>query len=339
MNQEFQIVHADDSESAPRKRLDGRASSRVSAVLQFMKQEGCEIEDLVQLVPHLVQYSKNGGGYSPSQKSSKILPPGAYNISYLREALTFLPFHLEVDDIIRLPDTKSEKILKEIEHFWTLEQKFKDNGFVHKRGYLLHGPPGSGKTATVQVIIADTIKDGGAVFMCDNPIALIDGLQAFREIEPKRKALVIFEDIDDIISRHGEANVLSVLDGEKQVGHIVFVATTNYPENLAGRIKNRPSRFDRVEKIDVPNAAARRVFLTHKLKSVDKEEIEKWVKKTDGLSIAHLKELIINVVCLENDLDSQIARLKNMSKDVSSSDGKKKMGFESYPSDYDDDDE
>lgn len=277
------------------------------------------------------QYRLNGPGISPTTRTYKRIQAGAYTIGYIQEQLTFIPFEIKTDDIIRLPDTKSDEIISEIQKFWTLKERFKQHGFVHKRGFLLHGPPGSGKTATIQFVIADMIANDGIVIMAGVPSLLSEALMALRAIEPDRKVLVIFEDIDEIIKEYNEAEVLAVLDGEKQIDGVVFIATTNYPENLDGRIKNRPSRFDRVEKIDVPSDEARKVYLTHKLSDyLSEAEIDKWVAMTKGFSIAHIKELIVNVMCLDNDIESQVERLKSMKKNIKSDDTHGPVGFGGY---------
>jgi hypothetical protein len=277
------------------------------------------------------QYRSNGPGYAPTTPTINRVPSGTYTVSYVNEQLTLVPFQIKMDDIINLSDTKSDSIISEIKQFWgdDVKTRFKKHGIVHKRGYLLWGPPGSGKTATIQFVMKDFVKSGGIAIMGNvRPEMLSDMLGRVRLIEPNRNILVVFEDIDEIIENHGEAEILSVLDGEKQINGVVFMATTNYPENLDNRVKNRPSRFDRVEKIDAPSQAARKEFITYKLSDyATSEEIENWVSLTKDFSIAHIKELIINVMCLGNSLEDQVSRLKNMGKLVSSSDAKKPFGF------------
>jgi SpoVK/Ycf46/Vps4 family AAA+-type ATPase len=161
------------------------------------------------------------------------------------------------------------------------------------------------------------IKKGGVVFIGEHPHILIKCLAQFRSIEPERPVVVILEDIDTIISMYGESAVLSVLDGEAQVSNIVFLATSNYPEKLDGRVINRPSRFDKIVKIDLPNAEARKMFLESKISELIVDGVD-LVKETDGLSIAHLKELIISVYCQENPVKEVVARLSRMKYRVKS---------------------
>lgn len=90
--------------------------------------------------------------------------------------------------------------------------------------------------------------------------------------------------------------------------------TTNYPERLDKRLVNRPSRFDIVKLVAMPNAEARRLFLSKKARNLkdNPAELDKWVKGTEGFSIAHLKELIISVEIFEADVEYAIKRLRKM---------------------------
>ena len=191
------------------------------------------------------------------------------------------------------------------------DTKFKQFGFSHKRGFLLYGPPGSGKTSCTAMIISKMIEKKGTVFISHDPYILQKALSSFRQVEPDRPLVVVMEDIDSIIDQYGESCVLSILDGENQVENVVYIATTNYPEKLDGRIANRPSRFDKVVKIGMPNADARRMYLLSKLESVVNNGID-LVKETEGMSIAHIKELIIAIYCQESDVAETLDRLKKM---------------------------
>lgn len=275
----------------------------------------------------LNQYRMHGPGFTATTKTFNKLPSGAYTIESIEGHATLCPLPIRTDNILRLPDTKSDEIISEIDKFWKIADKFHKHGFVHKRGFLLHGPPGSGKTATIQFVISDIINKDGIVLIGDHPGLLSTALVHIRTVETNRKILVVLEDIDEIIKMYNESEVLAILDGEKQIDGVCFIATTNYPEDLDGRVKNRPSRFDRVEKIDVPSDEARKVYINYKLGDYNDVDLDKWVQLTKGFSIAHIKELIVNVYCLGNDLESQVERLNNMKKQVSSSDGKQSLGF------------
>ena len=94
------------------------------------------------------------------------------------------------------------------------------------------------------------------------------------------------------------------------------MATTNYPGKLGARIINRPSRFVKRIKIGKPNVESRKMYFDHLFRTnkqlADKYDIAKWVKDTEDMSIAHLKELFVSIVILGNCYEESIKRLKSM---------------------------
>lgn len=253
--------------------------------------------------------------YVPCDAVVNSLPSGQYVIGFNNNlGIYFEQKNINFDDLIILPDSASEEIIKQIEIFWTREQHFRKHGFLWKRGILLWGPPGSGKTTTLQIISSKIIEKGGLSVYVDDPSFAAVGLRQLRHIEPTRPILVMLEDLDAIIRDFEETSLLALLDGELQIDNVVFIATTNYPEKLDKRITNRPSRFDIIKKIEMPSAKARELFLLKKNPrlAANKSELKKWIDATAGFSIAHIKELIISVEVLEVDFQDSIKRLRDM---------------------------
>lgn len=219
----------------------------------------------------------------------------------------------DTDGLIELPDDASVQILQEFDDFWARRSAFVDRGFLHKRGFLLWGPPGSGKTSCVNLLTRRLIHDvDGILLFLDVPEVAARCLRMLRLIEPERPIVAIMEDIDALIQKYGEHEYLALLDGEAQVDRICFVATTNYPENLDRRFCDRPSRFDTIQYIGMPSAEARAAYLTAKEKSLSADEVRRWVAETDGFSLAHLKELIVAVKCLGQTFEAALERLEAM---------------------------
>ncbi len=254
--------------------------------------------------------------YCPTGVTTDKLPPGIYSLyidNYNR--VHFTKSNLMTDKLVDLHDMSASYIIDGIRTFWLSEKKFKDRGLLYKRGILLWGPPGGGKTCLIAQLTRELIADGGMVIMCTHPLVTVTALAQIRRIEPNRKLIVIEEDIEEIMSEHGEHALLSLLDGENQIDNVVHIATTNYPSQLGARIINRPSRFDEVKKIGMPNELARRAYF---MATIGKDDIEtisldSWVNDTDGMSIAHLKELVAAMFCLGRDYQETIERLKHMS--------------------------
>lgn len=261
----------------------------------------------------LTQYSiLSNKTFRASQQTITELNSGLYTVKYDHDIGIY--FHKEenhTDEILEFPDSNLNDIVEEIQNFWKQGDLFAHYNFLHSRGYMFYGPAGSGKTMLIKLLIKKITENNGIIFKCDNPEIMITGLKQFREIEPDRACIVLFEDIDAIISKFGEEDILSYLDGEDKINKVLNVATTNYPEKLDRRIVARPRRFDRVIKIDMPNENIRRLYFIKKLK-ISEEEVKKWVDKTEGFSFAGLADLVISVKCLNNEFEESVSRIKEM---------------------------
>lgn len=272
-----------------------------------------------------------GRNYSPCEQAVETLPAGQYTI----ESTSTIGIHLHsvdvnLDDLIDLPDSAAKTVIEEIKKFWTKEEHFRRFGFLWKRGVLLWGPPGSGKTSVLQLMSKEIIKRDGLSIYVTNPDLAARGLSLLRHVERTRPLVIMLEDVDAIIAEYGESSLLALMDGELQFDNVVFVATTNYPERLDKRFVNRPSRFDIVKKIGMPSPEARKTYISLKnprLQGRDnKQELGMWVEQTENFSIAHLKELIISVEVFEVPFEQAVSRLKKMTNDISSAD-REEFGF------------
>ena len=261
------------------------------------------------------QYRMEGNDYvaSPPVHFERGIAPGFYELINMRDGLHISPRSMTTDNLLRFPDSASDMVIAEIEKFWNLKNKFYSLGFVHKRGFLLHGAPGCGKTSTIAFLTKQMIQKGGVVIMGDtHPGFITTALRQIRDVSPDTPVMVLMEDIDTIISNYGESDVLSLLDGENSVDNVVYVATTNYLNRLQDRVAKRPSRFDMVVEVGFPGAEAREMYLASKQLGFDEQTMKKWVDSTSNFPISHLKELIISVICLENDFNKEVERMRSM---------------------------
>jgi energy-coupling factor transporter ATP-binding protein EcfA2 len=263
----------------------------------------------------------DGSMFHPVGETTQELPSGFYRFCEVHPVgLVAVKVPNETDLILQLPDSESERLLGEVHEFLTLRDKFKERGLLYKRGILLYGPPGSGKTATIQVlaqVVAE--KLGSVAVLADHPVMCSQGLNMLRRLEPNRQLVVILEDMDALVMRHGEEGYLSLLDGENQVENVIYIATTNYPERLDRRFVDRPSRFDTIRLIGMPSVAARRAYLQHKEPDIQPGELEAMVAASEGYSIAHLRELLVLVKCFGRTIESATERLDGMREQQPSS--------------------
>lgn len=279
--------------------------------VNIMRDDARSVEDL----RHMSMWAKSGDNYKPCEIAVSSLPAGQYIVvETISNGLHFHKKDVNTDSLVILPDSNSEKVIESITRFWGREEKYREYGFLWKRGIIMYGPPGGGKTSTVQQIANMIVAEGGLAVYCVNPEITSEGLRLLRGVEPTRPIVVIMEDLDALIRNYGESVVLALLDGELQIDNVTYLATTNYPEKLDKRIINRPSRFDEVIHVGMPNAKCREVFILakHKHMEPDSEELSKWVAATDGFSVAHIKEVIVSVECMGRDFDEVILRLRKM---------------------------
>lgn len=255
-----------------------------------------------------------GGSYFGPAHTRDRLPAGMFTCGHSPSIGPHLTERkLETDKLLQLPDTATLKIVAEFETFWGLREDFKSRGFLLKRGYLLWGPPGSGKTAAISILMRKIIDeyDGLVVILNDIQVTTLC-LSMLRRIEPLRPIVVVMEDLDALVEKQDESAFLALLDGEAQIDNAVFIASTNYPERLDKRFVDRPSRFDTIQFVGMPSAAAREAYLRAKEPSLTEDELTEWVRLSKGFSVAHLKEMIIAVKCFKQPLAYVVARLEKM---------------------------
>lgn len=249
------------------------------------------------------------------------LEAGAYGVSYnwSRDQFTVTKKVIKTDGLVAMPQPETEEVMSGIREFYSQREEFARWDFVFKRGYLLYGVPGGGKTSIISSIINYVVEQlDGVVFVIYNEIELNDYARFMREVyrgvEPDRIIAVIFEDIDGMIK--DETLLINVLDGLGNSNNVLNIATTNYTERLSERIINRPNRFDKRIEIKSPNYECREFFFKHKIlpEELSKIDIPTWVKETEGMTLAQLSEIIKSVFLLKESFEEVISRLKGMKK-------------------------
>ena len=263
------------------------------------------------------EYLVNGGLYFPNlvAKRSDTLPPGAYECAVTNQGEAYLkPIEIVTDKIV---DLGGDTIKEEIDLFWSkgVSEKFEQYGLVHKRGILVHGPAGTGKTIAIAKTARHVVDNlGGIVLFNPAPSYVKEFVRIIREVEPDKKVVIMWEEFDEVLTGD-ESLLLSLLDGEIQFGNIVYLATTNYISKIPARIKNRPSRFAKIIEINKPSKEQREAFLTAKLHESDKDKLPALIQASEGFVIDQVKDLIISTCCFNYSIDVAVRKIKEMEQD------------------------
>ena len=202
------------------------------------------------------------------------------------------------DDVALEPDVRLAIEQNTVEVF-RRRAAFRANFVPLKRGIILHGVPGTGKTLVGKVLAGLKLATFVYVTAAD-----MSGLESVRSIFDLARRLsptmLFFEDIDlfaddrsSYCSNAMLGEILAQLDGFETNDGLVFIATTNDLAAIDPAIRERPSRFDVVIHLDLPSRDARRSILLANLPHIDAFDrlLDEASYITDGLSGAQVREV------------------------------------------------
>jgi len=199
----------------------------------------------------------------------------------------------ESDQVLNFRDPRRDVIHDQIRKFWKMGPKLEERGLLHKRGILIYGPPGSGKSTILRQEVNQLVDEDHVVFVSKSPYTLTESISAFRKMEPTRPLTILMEDIDEIVSSWGVHELLEMLDGMNTANHVLVLATTNNAEKIPAKLR-RPGRLDK--KIEVPNPGFRQRFeyLNNKVGDLLTEEgVKKIARASKGMGFGHLREITV----------------------------------------------
>ena len=234
--------------------------------------------------------------------------------------------------------------------FLASRERLAGYGIPPKRGVLLVGEPGTGKTLACKALMAQA---KGITCILAHAYALGEDeyiTELYELAQDLSPSIVFIEDIDLITQNRVELgysrgpallSLLSALDGVEEQREIVTIATTNHLEIIDKAIGHRPSRFDRVITLPLPSLPERKQLIALLSKKIPLEEASKEyiARKTERCTPAQLQEIMYSLAikhCSEtpaeekqslrpttDDIDSAVSKVNGRNK--------QRLGF--YPKD------
>jgi len=218
------------------------------------------------------------------------------------ERQTILSFQrrpsMSLDDLI-LPASTVAAISRQVVGVAHHREQLLAAGQHLKRGLLLYGPPGVGKTHTVRYLMGE-LTETTIVLLAGNTLGMIGtACSVARTLQP---AMIVIEDVDLIAEERdlygGEHpmlfQLLNEMDGLAEDSDVVFLLTTNRADVLEPALAQRPGRVDQAVAMELPDAdGRRRLFALYRGGlDIDETGLDAVIERTDGVTASFLKELL-----------------------------------------------
>src|SRR5262249_46625771 len=168
-----------------------------------------------------------------------------------------------------------------------------------KRGVLLHGAPGTGKTHTIRYLLS-RLSEVTVVLLSGRALGLIaEACSVARTLQP---SVIVVEDVDLIAEQreYGEGEhpllfqLLNEMDGLGEDLDITFLLTTTRAALLEPALAQRPGRVDHAALLPLPDAGAR-LRLLHLYQGrlvLDLSDPDAVIGRTEGVTASFMKELL-----------------------------------------------
>jgi hypothetical protein len=167
------------------------------------------------------------------------------------------------DDVI-LPRKTLAMLDHNVAGFMMAREQLKTLQFQVRKGLLFYGPPGTGKTYTIHYL-ASQLPNHTTLLVTAEQVGLLG--EYFRLARFLQPSMMVIEDVD-LIARertrmHGPGEkvllnkLLNEMDGLREDAEVLFILTTNRPDQIEPALASRPGRIDQAIEFPLPDEEGR----------------------------------------------------------------------------------
>ncbi|KAK5746375.1 hypothetical protein LTR17_000755 [Elasticomyces elasticus] len=203
------------------------------------------------------------------------------------------------NDVILDPMMK-DTLINDVQGFFDSRAVYEEVHVPWKRGIIMHGTPGCGKTISIKALM-HSLQEKNVASLYVKSFDSCAGEQSsirniFYQARVMAPCLLIFEDLDSLVK--------DKVDGLESNDGICMIGSTNHLERLDAGISKRPSRFDRKYHYKLPGHQERVLYCEYWRKKLSKrgdlefgdEVCELVARLTSGFSFAYMKELFVQAL-------------------------------------------
>jgi energy-coupling factor transporter ATP-binding protein EcfA2 len=203
-------------------------------------------------------------------------------------------------DVI-LPERTIALLKSNLTGFIGVRDGLRKLGLSAKKGLLFYGPPGTGKTHTLHYLAGTLPRHTTLVIAADQVVLLEHYFKLARFLQP---SIIVVEDVDLIARERTQLRgsgqemllnkLLNEMDGLREDAEVIFILTTNRPNQLEPALASRPGRIDQAIEFPLPDdiGRAKLARLYGRGLELDDDIVGTIVSKSKGVSAAFIKELM-----------------------------------------------
>jgi hypothetical protein len=204
------------------------------------------------------------------------------------------------EDVI-LPQKTLATLDRNVAGFMAARDAMKSMRFQARKGLLFYGPPGTGKTHTIHYL-ASQLPNHTTLLVTAEQVGLIG--EYFRLARFLQPSMMVIEDVDLIARERTEMRsggeevllnkLLNEMDGLREDVEVLFILTTNRPDQIEPALVSRLGRIDQAIEFPLPDEEGREKLtkLYARDLQVSDELLDLIVRRTKGVSAAFIKELM-----------------------------------------------